>query len=218
MPTIKNNSSTLKPHFSKKEAINFGFKVAKENISFFLSVFVVWALLIIVSQALQFNLKLNKQLLLSFIFSLSMLVVNSIIAMGIINICLKFVDGKKPNLKDIIFTKNLFNFILASIIRNIIIFAGFILFIIPGIIFSIKLQYSEYLIVDKKLDAVSSIKKSWEMTKGVKWNLFLFGVLLGLINILGVLALLLGLLITVPLSLIANTYVYRKLYSQTYPK
>lgn len=210
--------ATKKLNFSKKEAINFGFKTAKKNIFFFLSVFVVWALITITSQALQASFNLNKQFLLSFIFSLLMWVVNSIIAMGIINICLEFVDGKKPNLKDIFYTKKLFNFILASIIRSVIIVAGFILFIIPGIIFSIKLQYSEYLIVDKKLDAVSSIKKSWEMTKGVKWNLFLFGFLLGLINILGILALLIGLLITVPLTFIANAYVYRKLYSQTYPK
>lgn len=198
-------------HFSKKEAINFGFKTAKENVPFFLSVFVVWALITITSQALQASLNLNKQFLLSFIFNLLMWVVNSIIAMGIINICLELVDGKKPNLKDIFYTKKLFNFILASIIRNVIIVAGFILFIIPGIIFSIKLQYSEYLIVDKRLDAVPSIKKSWEITKGVKWNLFLFGLMLGLINILGILALLIGLLITVPLTLIANAYVYRKL-------
>lgn len=201
-------------HFSKKEAINFGFKTAKKNIAFFLSVFVAWALIAIVSQVFQGNLNLNKQFLPSFIFSLLTWVVNSVIAMGIINICLKFIDGKKPKLKDIFYTKNLFNFILASIIRSVIIIVGLILFIIPGIIFSIKLQYSEYLIVDKQLDAVDSIKKSWEMTKGVKWNLFLFGFLLGLINVLGFLALLIGLLITVPLTLVANAYVYRKLLSQ----
>lgn len=204
--------------FSKKEAINFGFKIAKENVFFFLSVFVVWALITIVTSGIQGSLNANKQPLLSFIFSLLMWVVNSIISMGIINIYLKFVDGKKPNLKDIFYTKKLFNYILASIVRTLIIVIGFLLFIIPGIIFSIKLQYSEYLIVDKQKDAVDSLKGSWEMTKGVKWNLFLFGILLGLINILGVLALLVGLLITVPLSLVANAYVYRKLYSQTFSK
>ncbi len=200
-------------HFSKKEAINFGFKIAKKNILFFLSIFVVWAMVTFITSGIQSSLNLNKQFFLSFIFSLLMWVVNSIIAMGIINICLEFVDGKKPNLKDIFYTKKLFNFILASIIRSVIIIVGFILFIIPGIIFSIKLQYSEYLIVDKQLDAVSSIKKSWEMTKGIKWNLFLFAILLGLINVLGILAFLVGLLITVPLTFVANAYVYRKLLS-----
>nr|MBI5455527.1 glycerophosphoryl diester phosphodiesterase membrane domain-containing protein [Candidatus Levybacteria bacterium] len=200
-------------HFSKRQAISFGFKTAKKNVFFFLSIFVVWAMVTFITSGVQSSLNLNKQFLLSFIFSLSMWVVNSIIAMGIINICLKFVDNKTPKLKDIFYIKNLFNFILASILRTIIIVAGLILFIIPGIIFSIKLQFSEYLIVDKNLSAVDSIKKSWQMTKGVKWNLFLLGLLLGLINILGILAFLVGTLITVPLTLIANAYVYRKLLS-----
>lgn len=205
---------TKTKHFVKKEAINFGFKIAKENIFFFLSVFVVWAFVTIGSKTIQNSLNSERQALASFVFSILMWIVGSIISMGIISISLKFVDGKKPILKNIFYTKNIFNFLLASIIRTVIIVAGFILLIVPGIIFAIKLQYSEYLIVDKGLDAVSSLKKSWEMTKGVKWNLFLLALLLCLINILGALALVVGLLITVPLSLVASAFVYRKLYSQ----
>lgn len=201
-------------NFSKKEAIDFGFKIAKKNVLFFLSVFVVWALATFISSGFQNSLNASRQPLLSFIFRLIFWVLNSIIAMGIINISLKFVEGKTPKLKEIFYTKNLFNFIIASILRTVIIIAGLILFIVPGIIFSIKLQFSEYLIVDKNVDAIDSIKQSWEMTKGVKWNLFLLGILLGFINILGILALLVGTLITVPLTLVANVYVYRKLYSQ----
>ncbi len=211
----KNTTATSKKlHFSKKETINFGFDVAKKNITFFLSIFVVWAFIAAISQGIQTFLNAEKQFVASFIFNIVMWVVNSIIFMGIINITLKFVDKKKPNLKDIYYTKNLFNYILVSIIRTLIVVVGFILFIIPGIIFSIKLQYSEYLVVDKGFDAVASLKGSWKMTKGVKWNLFLLGLILGLINVLGFLALLIGLLITIPLSLVANAYVYRKLLGQ----
>lgn len=200
--------------FSKKEAIKFGFEIAKKNIVFFLGVAVIWAFVVIISSSIQNSLNANKQFFVSFLFNLFMWVVNSIISMGIINITLEFVDKKKPKLQDIYYTKKVFNYILASIIRSVIVIFGFILFIVPGIIFSIKLQYSEYLIVDKKLDAVDSIKKSWEMTKGVKWNLFLLGILLGLINILGLLCVFVGLLITIPLSMVANAYVYRKLLGQ----
>lgn len=209
------NPAPKKLHFSKKEAIKFGFRAAKNNITFFLAVFVIWAVLTIVSQGIQTSLNAEKQFVASFLVSIIIWIVTSIISMGIINICLKFVDGKKPKLKDIYYTNKLFNFILASIIRSVIIIVGFILFIIPGIIFSIKLQYSEYLIVDKGKDAVDSLKGSWELTKGVKWNLFLFGLMLGLINVLGILLFLIGLLITVPLTFVANAYVYRKLLFQT---
>lgn len=210
----KAHVTLVKRHFSKKEAIKFGFGVAKSNILFFLSVFVVWAFVTLISQGLETSLNAEKQVLASFLVSVVMWILGSIISMGVIFITLQFVDKKKPKLKDVFYTKNLFNYILSSIMKTIIIVIGFILFIIPGIIFAIKLQYAGYLIVDKQKGAVDSLKGSWKMTKGVKWNLFLFGLLLGVINILGFFALLIGLLITVPLSMVANAYVYRKLLSQ----
>lgn len=200
--------------FSKSEAIKFGFKVAKKNIIFFLGVLVIWAFITLISSTIQGSLNANRQFFVSFLFNLFMWVVNSIFSMGVVKITLEFVDGKNPKLKDIYYTKKVFNFILSSLIRGVIVVLGLILFIIPGIIFSIKLQYADYLIVDKKLDAVDALKQSWEMTKGHKWNLFLFGILLGLINVLGFLCLLVGLLITVPLSMVVNAYVYRKLLAQ----
>lgn len=200
--------------FSKSEAIKFGFQVAKKNIFFFLGVMVIWAFITIISSSVQGSLNANKQILVSFLFSLFMWVINSIFAMGVIKITLEFVSGKNPKLKEIYYTKKVFNFILASLIRGFVVVLGLIFFIIPGIIFSIKLQYADYLIVDKKLDAVDGLKQSWEMTKGVKWKLFVFGIILGLINVLGILCLLVGLLITVPLTMVANAFVYRKLLAQ----
>lgn len=208
----------ISKNFSKKEAINFGFKIAKENIVFFIGLFIIWAFITFVTSAIQNSLNDNNQVLISFIFTFISWGVSSVLSMGIINILLKLVDGQKPDFKDLYYITKLFNFILASIIRGFIVLIGFLLFIIPGIIFSIKLQFTDYLIVDKKMDAVDAIKTSWEITKGVKLNLFLLGLLLGLINILGFLCLFVGLVITVPLSMVANAYVYRKLLSQSAPK
>ena len=212
------NSAPKTPHkhnFVKREAIDFGFNIAKGNIVFFFGVAVVWALVTIISSSIQGALNADKQFSLSFLFSLLMWVVSSIISMGIINICLEFVDNKEPEIKDIYYTQKIFNFILASIIKSVIVIVGFILLIVPGVIFSIKLQFAEYLIVDKKFDAIDALKGSWEMTKGVKTNLFIFSILLGLINILGLLCLVVGLFVTIPLSMVATAYVYRKLLSQT---
>ncbi len=207
--------SPQKRHFVKREAIDFGFNIAKKNILFFIGIFVIWILVSFISSSIQNGLSSQKQYFFSFLFGLVAWVATSILSMGIINVMLEFVDGKKPELKDLYYKKKVFNFILASILRPLIVIAGLILFIIPGVIFAIKFQFSEYLIVDKKMDAIESLQASWEMTKGVKWNLFLFGLLLGLINLLGLLCLIVGLIITVPLSMLATAYVYRKLLSQT---
>lgn len=201
--------------FSKKEAIKFGFKTAKENILFFIGLLVIWVLVTAIFSTIQETLNTNKQYLIGLLFNLFTLVIDSILSLGIINITLKFVDGQKPDFKDLYYTTKLFNFILASLIKAVVVIVGFILLIIPGIILSIKFQFFEYFIVDKKMDAVDSLKASWKITKGVKWNLFLFGLLLALINILGFLCFIIGLVIAVPLTMVANTWVYRKLLSQS---
>ena len=204
-----------KTHFSKKEAIKNGFEIAKKNLIFFIGVFVVVVLVSLLSTAIQTAVTIEKQPLTGIIIYILFWIVNIIISMGLIRISLEFIDKKKPKFSDLFHTKSLVDFILATLIRGVITVIGFILLIIPGIIFSIRLQFVTYLIVDKKMPAVDSIKKSWEMTRGNTWNLFFFGILLCLINLLGVLLLLVGLFITIPLTMLATTFVYRKLLLQS---
>lgn len=216
MATVKKKTS--KPHlpagrhgFSKKEAISLGFELAKKNIIFFIGIFVIVVVISMVSGAVQVAAALDKQPFAYIILNVVMFIVNSIIAMGLIKVTLELIDKKKPKFSDLFYVKPLVNFILGSLIRGVITFIGFILFIIPGIIFSIRLQYVTYLIVDKNLSPVEAVKKSWNMTKGNTWNLFFLGILLFLVNILGVILLLVGLFITVPLTMLATAFVYRKL-------
>jgi uncharacterized membrane protein len=89
-----------------------------------------------------------------------------------------------------------------------------ILLVIPGIIWSIRFHFFSYLIVDKGVSPIEALKKSSKITKGTKWDLFLFGILLVFINILGALALLVSLFVTMPATMVANAFVYRKLLSQ----
>jgi len=139
MVTVKKKTS--KPHFSKKEAISLGFDLAKKNIIFFIGIFVIVVVISSISSAIQMGVALEKQPMLYILLNILTFIVNAIIGMGLIKISLEFIDNKKPKFSDIFHTKNLVNFILASLIRGVITFIGFILLIIPGIIFSIRLQY-----------------------------------------------------------------------------
>lgn len=207
--TSKKTSATK--HFSKKEATSFGYDLAKKNLIFFIGIFVIVVVISALGSVIQIGITLGKQPLLFFLLNALSFIVNAVIGMGLIKITLEFIDKKKPKLSDLFYTKPLVNFIFASLIRGIVTVIGFILLIIPGIVFTIRLQYVTYLIVDKNLPAVEAIKESWNMTRGNTWNLFFFGILLALINLLGVILLLVGLFITIPLTMLATTYVYRKL-------
>ena len=214
MAAVKKNSSSktfTKQHFSKKEAISFGFELAKKNIVFFIGLFVVVVVISILSGGVQMAAAFDKQPMIYIILYVVTFIVNSIVAMGLIKITLEIIDKRKPKFSDLFYVKPLINFILGSLIRGVITFIGFVLLIIPGIIFSIRLQFVTYLIVDKNMPAIDAVYASWNMTKGNTWNLLFFGILLCLVNLLGVLLILIGLFITVPLTMLATTFVYRKL-------
>ena len=149
------------------------------------------------------------------VFTVVQYLANTVIAMGLIKISLEFVAKAKPKIRDIVYYKPIVKYVLASIASGVIVFVGFILLIIPGIILAVRLQYATYLIVDKNLGPIEALKTSWKLTRGNTWNLFFFGILLGLINILGVVCLVVGLFVTVPLGMVATTFVYRKLLLQS---
>jgi uncharacterized membrane protein len=200
-----------KTTFSKKEAIKFGFELAKKHLFFFIRVFIVVAVFSVLSSSLKNLVNVQKEPLLYFFLYVVLFVINLIIGIGLIKIALEFIDEKKPKFSDLFYYKPIVNYFIASLIQGILSLIGFILLIIPGIIFSTRLQFTSYLIVDKKLKPVDAVKKSWSITRGNTWNLFFFGILLGLINLLGLICLVLGLFITVPLTMLATVFVYRKL-------
>jgi uncharacterized membrane protein len=135
---------------------------------------------------------------------------------GLIKITLKFCDNEKAKIFDLFSSYSLiFKYLIGLIIYSLIVGVGLILLIAPGIIWGIQFQFFSYFIIDKGLGPIEALKKSSEITKGVKWDLFLFDLLLGLINVLGVLAFLIGLLVTFSIAMIAKAFVYRKLLSQT---
>ena len=64
---------------------------------------------------------------------------------------------------------------------------------------------------------IEALKASSRATMGSKWDLFLFGLLLGLMNFAGVLLFLVGLFVTIPISMVACAYVYRRLTEEPAP-
>jgi hypothetical protein len=65
----------------------------------------------------------------------------------------------------------------AGILSFLIVAGGFILLIVPGIIFICKLSFVPYLLIDRKMGPVEAIKTSWSMTRGHAMEIFLIGLL-----------------------------------------
>lgn len=103
---------------------------------------------------------------------------------------------------------------LTYFLYGIAVAIGTLLFIVPGIILAIGLMMSIYLIKDdKEICAMDALKKSWEMTKGHKMNLFMLGLSFIGWFILCILTLGIGFLFLVPYIDTAFAYYYEDLKS-----
>ncbi len=140
--------------------------------------------------------------------------VQNLLQIGLTRIQLNVVDDKPVQFEQLFVAEGLFwRYLGASILVGLIVFGGLLLLIVPGIIWAIKYQFALPLVVDKKLDVITAIKTSGTMTKGHKGWLFGFAIVLGLLNIAGFLAFGVGLLFTIPITIMAQIYVYRQLES-----
>ncbi|MEK7155646.1 MAG: DUF975 family protein [Patescibacteria group bacterium] len=99
----------------------------------------------------------------------------------------------------------------AQILVGLTVVVGLILVIVPGVIAALGLMFASYLVIDKGRGPLEAYKESWHMTKGHKMELFLLVLAVIGLNILGLLALVVGLLVTIPVSMLAMVHAYRTL-------
>jgi uncharacterized membrane protein len=87
---------------------------------------------------------------------------------------LRFMRDERPNVADVFqgFKVNYLNVVLANLLVWAIVGIGLILLLVPGIIFACRLAFVPYLVMDKGLDPVAAIEKSWFMTRGHGWRIF----------------------------------------------
>jgi len=109
---------------------------------------------------------------------------------------LKAARGDKLEIKDMFAAfRNYWNAVLANLLVYIIVSVGFVLLIVPGIIFACKLAFVHYLVVDQKMEVIKAVKESWRMTNGHAWQVFLIGLLAIPISIAGLLCFGVGIII-----------------------
>jgi hypothetical protein len=103
--------------------------------------------------------------------------------------------------------KTYFHLFFVSVLVGLSMLLGFVLLIIPGIILSLGLAFSSYFVVEGE-SPVASMKISWHATKGIKWKLLWLVIILGFVNIGGLLVFGVGLILTAPFTKLVMSDVY----------
>jgi len=138
-------------------------------------------------------------------------VLQLLVGIGATVISLKLVRGHSAHYKDIVPAWPLvWRFVLASLVVALAVVCGLILLIIPGIYLLLRYSMVRFAVVDGA-GVRESLHISSTLTHGIKLQLLLFFVTLIGLNILGAVALLVGLLVTMPISMLAAAHVYDRL-------
>jgi uncharacterized membrane protein len=201
--------------FSIKEALSAGWEIVKKRFWFVVGTTLVYTL---------FNSSFKMRGVdeygpFSWPFFLAIIpigiifwVISTVVQIGYAKIYLKLHHHHQAAFKELFTHWDLFwKYLGAMILYGFRVLLGFILLIVPGIVWAIKFQFIPLLVVDKGLGPVEAMRESGKMTEGHKWHLLKFGLVLMAVNLLGFLCFFIGLLVTIPLTVLAHIHIYRKL-------
>ncbi len=142
------------------------------------------------------------------------LVIGTFIEIGLVTFMLHAArEPETVTLNSLWNPKPFFHYLIAQIVVAVTVLLGFVLLIVPGVIAALALMFTPYLIIDKGLSPFAAMKESMRITKGHRWQLFLLMCTVILLNILGMIVLFVGLLVTIPLSMLLVAHAYRALES-----
>ncbi len=192
-------------NFTIGESFKYAWEKLKQNIGISL----LATLLVLATSSLTNTFEFNKN---DFIFLLALVVFVLIIRIGYNKIFLEMFDGNQIKFSDIFKQYPIFwKYVAVSIIFPILVLVGIVLLIIPGIFWAVRFSFSHIILVDTKMGPIESMKESYAITKGSFWKLLLFWLVVGMINLVGLIVFGLGLLFTIPFTTLATIYVYRNL-------
>ena len=129
---------------------------------------------------------------------------------GFQGFCKRKLQGKKAEIGNLFDGFQVFvPALLASLVMAILVFCGLLFLIIPGIVVAAIYQFTYMFIIDKRMEFGQAMKASHAVVKQDYFGFTIFLIALGLVNVVGFLCLIVGLLVTIPLTLAASAVAYR---------
>ena len=211
--------------FSIKEALGFGWSEFKKHPWRYIAISLIVILINILRQG-------------GHVMSLVGGIIYIIATIGWIKISISAVDGKKPEVEDLFSQWRLFFKFLGVIALYVLMFlpvviVGSIIFLstifsngslLPLTIFAIaaiiyvfiivtRYCFTSMLVIDGKAKIFESFKMSSKMTKGKRWKMLGFFIVCIGVVLLGIVALVVGILVSSAVAMLAKAYLYRKLLS-----
>lgn len=135
---------------------------------------------------------------------------------GLAYVFTRRIRGENPQVGDAFngFTLAFLQLGLGGLVSLILISIGLLLCVLPGIYLAIGYTFAVPLIIDKKYDFWTAMEVSRRVVNRQWWTLFGLALVLFLLNVIGVLACLVGCIVTAPLTVAAIQYAYEDVFGR----
>jgi uncharacterized membrane protein len=206
-------------------AFNWGWKKFTENIGTILVAAILYFVVLAVVQGIGFIFIGNQfddsgdggfwgDLFAQLVLLVVAFVVQAFLQAGIIRGATQITHGRKPTLATMFTSEQLGQVLLAGLLVGIAVAIGFLLLIIPGLIVLFYTQFTYFFVVERRLPAVDAIKASAGLINQHVGTMvgFFFASLLA--YIVGAILCGVGLIVAVPVVILAQAFMYRTLQGE----
>ncbi len=138
------------------------------------------------------------------------------LAIGMFKVNLRIVDGRPVTFQKLFSGADRFwPFLGASILTAVGVGIAGMFLVVPGVLLAILWIFTSFVVVDQGKGPVAAIGESFRLVKSSFWSVAGFLILAAILNMIGARFYGLGLLVTVPTTSLALTYLYRRLQMQS---
>jgi hypothetical protein len=142
--------------------------------------------------------------------------INPVLLGGLSYLFTRRIRGENPQVGDAFngFTVAFLQLGLGGLVSLLLICVGLVLCVLPGIYLAIGYTFALPLIIDKKYDFWTAMEVSRRVVQRQWWTIFGLALVLFLLNVIGVLACLVGCIVTAPLTVAAIQYAYEDVFGR----
>jgi uncharacterized membrane protein len=149
------------------------------------------------------------------VLSLILMSVQAFLTLGFTKLMLLLVQDKFVEVADMFNNFRIFlSYFVASFLYGIAFFLGILLLVVPGIFIAIRFQFYPYFIIEDGVSSFTALQKSYNLSQNLTLELFLLGVVVIALNIVGILFLGIGIIFTYPLTTMATAVVFKGIAQQ----
>lgn len=147
------------------------------------------------------------------------LLINGPLLGGLYYYFLKKIRGQPATLNDAFagFSLAFLQLFLLYLVSGIFITLGLVLCLIPGIYLAVAYNFMYPLLMDRRLEFWPTMEICRRVVTRIWWQVFAFVLVMALVNLLGVLALCVGIFISIPVTIAATAYAYEAIFNGRQP-